>query len=146
MDPVYRTFVRQAIKLAVDLFREPPTLWPIVARGYLRMSPFALAQTSRHALADRPEQKLPDVRSPVLVLRGERDAITTAGWARRCAALADDGSFEPGRASSTRRTPHPGLVAAIIERFLAECGHEPREIGGRLDHRHVPSAGEHDEP
>ena len=71
VDPVYRTFVRQAIKLAVDLFREPPTLWPIVARDYLRMGPFALAQTSRHALADRPEQKLPDVRSPVLVLRGE---------------------------------------------------------------------------
>lgn len=147
VDPLYRSFVRQGIRLGIDFFREPPALWPIVARDYLRMGPFALASTSRHALADRPEDKLPEVKSPVLVLRGEHDAITTRGWVRRCAALAPHGSFEtiPGAAHAPHFS-HPALVAVIVERFLAECGHSGRELGGRLDHRHVPGFGKDNEP
>lgn len=147
VDPVYRSFVRQGIRFGIDFFREPAALWPIVARDYLRMGPRALLLTSRHALADRPEDKLPEIGSPVLVLRGEHDAITTGGWARRCAALAPSGSFEP--IPGAAHAPHfsrPALVAAIVEQFLAECGHGGRELGGRLDHRDMSGVRKNDEP
>jgi pimeloyl-ACP methyl ester carboxylesterase len=141
VDPRYRSVPRHAWRLVVDLVREPFPLWRIVARDYLRAGPVGLWRTSCSALCDRPEAKLPGVRVPVLVLRGEHDALTTDGWARSCAALAPDGSF--ATVPATAHAPHfsrPDVVAGLVERFLAERGHGGDERLRRLSHGHVPDA------
>ena len=63
--------------------------------------------TALLALGDRPEDKLPRITAPVLVIRGERDAITTRDWA------------ESLRAACARRPirPHPRRRACSA--FLA---------------------------
>jgi pimeloyl-ACP methyl ester carboxylesterase len=141
VDPRYRSLPRHAWRLVVDLAREPFPLWRIVARDYLRAGPVGLWRTSCSALRDRPEAKLPGVRAPVLVLRGEHDALTTEGWARSFAALAPDGSFAtvPGTAHAPHFS-HPDVVAGLVERFLTEGGHGGDERLRRLDHGHVPDA------
>jgi pimeloyl-ACP methyl ester carboxylesterase len=126
VDPRYRTSVRQALTLAVDAGREKPSLWPIVARDYWRMGVRGLLTTALLALRDRPEDKLPHIDAPVLVLRGERDAITTRGWAEQCARLAPDGRFAPiCGAAHAAHFSHPSVVAPLVLAFAAE----------RADHR-----------
>ena len=122
VDPRYRSLLRQLGTMAVDLVREPPALWPLVARDYLVTGPAGVLTTALSALVDRPEEKLPLIEAPVLVVRGERDALTTRAWTLRCAELAPRGRFValPGAAHAPHFS-HAVLVAGIIERFLAEC-------------------------
>ena len=123
VDPRYRSLLRQLGTMVVDLVREPPALWAVVARDYLVTGPAGVLTTALSALEDRPEEKLPSIASPVLVLRGEHDALTTRAWAEQCARLAPRGRFEAlPRAAHAPHFSHPGLVAAHIERFLAETG------------------------
>lgn len=49
--------------------------------------------TFRAALADRIEDKLPLVKVPTLVARGERDVIVPQGWAERVAGLLPRGEL-----------------------------------------------------
>ena len=122
VDPRYRSWIRQSSALMVDWWREPRSLWPIIVRDYLDMGARRVVATARFALADCPEIKLPEIAAPVLVLRGGRDALTSNGWAERCAALAQHGSFLTIRdAAHAAHFSHPGLVAAVVEAFLAEC-------------------------
>lgn len=121
VDPRYRSLLRQLGTMAADLVHEPAGLWPIVARDYLVTGPAGVLGSAQSALADRPEQKLPVIESPVLVLRGEHDALTTKAWAEHCARLAPRGRFES--LPSSAHAPHfsdPALVVARIERFLTE--------------------------
>jgi 2-hydroxy-6-oxonona-2,4-dienedioate hydrolase len=118
VDPRYRSVVRQALALAADWPREPWDLWPIIVRDYWTMGPSRLLRTAWLALDDRPEDKLPRVATPVLVLRGDRDAITTRPWAERCASLAIDGRFAavPGAAHAAHFS-RPQEVARLVLSF-----------------------------
>jgi pimeloyl-ACP methyl ester carboxylesterase len=122
VDPVYRSVLRQLGTMALDLVREPPALLPLILRDYLVTGPAGVLATAQSALADRPEEKLPRIESPVLVLRGERDALTTSAWTERCARLAPRGRFVslPGAAHAPHFS-HPALVAHHVRSFLAEC-------------------------
>jgi pimeloyl-ACP methyl ester carboxylesterase len=121
VDPRYRRWARQAETLMVDWMREPPALWPIIARDYRRMGPRGLVATAAFALRDRPETKLPEITAPLLVLRGERDATTTSAWARRCAQLATNGSFAPiPGAAHAAHFSHPRDVAKVVSSFVSE--------------------------
>ena len=121
VDPRFRSPLRQFATMAVDLVREPPALWALVARDYLVAGPRGVLAAATSALEDRPEEKLPGITSPVLVIRGEHDALTTRAWAQRCAELAPLGAFAavPGAAHAPHFS-HPHVVAALVERFLAE--------------------------
>ncbi len=121
VDPRYRSAARQAWTLGVDWVREPPALWPIVLRDYWTMGTPRIVATAMHALVDRPEDKLPNIAAPVLVIRGERDATTTHAWARRCAELAPNGRFEPIRgAAHAAHFSHPHEVARLVLAFASE--------------------------
>lgn len=121
VDPAYRGWLTQGARILLDATREPLGLAPIVLADYARMGPRRVLATAREALADRPERRLPYIESPVLVVRGERDATTTLDWARRCAALAPQGAFAgvPGAAHAAH-VSHPVRVAELVESFLAE--------------------------
>lgn len=127
VDPRFRSAVRQALSLAADWVREPAGLWPIIARDYWRMGPARLLSTALLALKDRPEDNLQLIEAPVLVLRGDRDAITTRDWAEWCARLARDGKFLPIRgATHAAHFSHPRQVATLVSSFVSELA----------DHRH----------
>ena len=121
VDPRFRSPARQGLSLGVDWVREPAGLWPIVARDYWRMGPARLLATALLALGDRPEEKLPRIEMPVLVLRGDRDATTSRSWAERCARLALDGRFIPiPGAAHAAHYSHPRQVARLVLSFVSE--------------------------
>lgn len=131
VDPVYRGWARHAWRLAVDSSREPPSLWPTLARDYASMGPRRVLATAGSALRDRPESRLPRVGTPVLVLRGARDAITTDAWCRRLAALAPHGGFvQVDGAAHAAHVSRAAVVAALVEEFLAERDDRVDELVG----------------
>jgi pimeloyl-ACP methyl ester carboxylesterase len=91
------------------------------------MGPRRLAETARAALADRPEDIVARIRKPLLVLRGERDAICTPEWAVELASRAERGSFaHVAKAAHAAHFSHPLVVARFVESFLEE---EPDRLG-----------------
>lgn len=123
VDPRYRSWARQTLRLLLDAGREPARLLPLLVADYARMGPARVLATAGAALADRPEQRLPQIHERVLVIRGERDAVTTEAWARRCADLAPSGAFVGvAGAAHAVHFSHAAFVARIIEAFLEESG------------------------
>ena len=117
VDPRYRSWLRHAWRIGVDTLREPVSLWPILLGDYARMGVPRVVATARAALDDRPETRLPALESPLLVLRGEHDGITTSDWGRRLASLAPRGRFEevPRSAHAAHFSdPVPGLSARRV--------------------------------
>ena len=121
VDPRYRSWWLQIVRLTLDSMREPPALWPILVADYSRMGFRRFAATGRAALEDHPEDRISMLGPPVLVVRGERDAITTHEWASECASLARDGSLATVvTAAHAAHFSHPLAVARLVEAFLAE--------------------------
>ena len=119
VDPRARTMRRQAARLALDSLREPPSLLPLIAVDYLRFGPRRFLATSRHALRDAVEQKLPLVEAPALVVRGTRDAIVSQEWAEEAARLLPRGELAtvPGRAHAVNYNA-PLALATLVREFL----------------------------
>jgi pimeloyl-ACP methyl ester carboxylesterase len=121
VDPRYRSWSVHAVRLALDSLREPPGMWRILVADYARMGSRRLAATASAALEDRPEDHVATLRQPVLVVRGERDAICTLEWAAECASRAPHGSFAPvAKAAHAAHFSHPLVVARLVESFLEE--------------------------
>ena len=131
VDPRYRSWSVHALRLAVDTLREPPALWRILLADYALMGSRGLAATARAALEDRPEELVAGIRRPVLVLRGERDAICTPEWAAELASRARRGSFtQVATAAHAAHFSHPLVVAGVVESFLEEGSDRPGELDG----------------
>lgn len=118
-----RTLRHHIWRLARDLLHEPFRLWLIQTRDYLDFGLRWQWKTARYMLDDRIEAKLPLLRMPVLVLRGEHDPIAPQRWIEQLARLAPDGALAviPGAGHAVNYSA-PDALAAEIERFLA--GHE----------------------
>lgn len=119
VDPRYRSWPVHAVRLALDSLREPPALWRILLADYARMGPRRLAATAHAALEDRPEHHVARIRQPILVVRGERDAICTPEWAAEIASRAQRGRFaQVVSAAHAVHFSHPLVVARLVESFL----------------------------
>ena len=120
VDPRYRTPLRHAPRFLVDAVREPPSLLPIIVRDYLRFGLRRFVATAGAALRDRPEDKLPRIPSPTLVIKGERDAFVSTDWVEEMVALLPRGEL-----AVVPRAPHathyaaPRSVATLVERFFS---------------------------
>ena len=131
VDPSYRAWSTHAVRLALDSVREPPALWRILLTDYARMGSRGLYATAHAALDDRPEDRVASLRQPVLVVRGERDAICTLEWAAECASRAQRGSFAPvAKAAHAAHFSHPLVVARLVESFLEEGPDRLGELDG----------------
>lgn len=114
-------------RLALDAPMERPSLVAGGVRDYLRAGPRRVLSTLRDAGRIRLEERVGQVVAPVLIVRGGRDPLTTARWARRLAAAAPR-----GRVAVVPRAAHglghdaPHAVAAAISAFLAVQPHRPR--------------------
>ena len=118
VDPRYRTPIHHAPRFFVDAMREPPTLLPIIIRDYVRFGLRRFVATAGAALRDRPEDKLPRISAPTLVIKGERDAFVSTDWAEEIVELLPRGEL-----AVVPRAPHathyaaPRSVAALVEGF-----------------------------
>ena len=77
-----RSVARQALALGTDLIGERPTVLWRGAREYLRGGPHLVGKiqaTIDHSVEDAYRR----VRSPTLILRGERDPLAPARWCER---------------------------------------------------------------
>jgi pimeloyl-ACP methyl ester carboxylesterase len=112
-DPVARrpsVLVRRVLETVVH---ERPGELPAVLPYYLRGARGLPALLSS-ALADRPEDRVAAVRSPVLVLRGEHDALCPADWARSLAAGCQDGRALQLPGAHNVPYTHPELLSAVL--------------------------------
>lgn len=88
-----RGMVRQTLRLLRDVPHERPTLGFVLAGDYARAGPRRIIATARHALNDRIECNLPLVRSPTVVVRGERDPVVSREWALEVSRLVPHGRY-----------------------------------------------------
>lgn len=74
-------------RVARDGRWEPRSLSPIIVIDYLSAGLVRIAKTLRYGLLDPIEEKLPLVKVPALIVRGEHDSIVPLPWARLVADL-----------------------------------------------------------
>ena len=93
VDPAARSFLGQSSRLMRDTLGEPARNNALVFRNYLRMGPVRYLHTVRFMLAHRTEDSIQRCTVPGLVVRGEKDPIASAQWARQLVELAPDARF-----------------------------------------------------
>ncbi|MFL5734755.1 MAG: alpha/beta fold hydrolase, partial [Chloroflexia bacterium] len=99
---------------------EPKLLSPIVIYDYLSAGLIRIAITLRYGLRDRIEEKLPLVKAPMLVVRGEHDAVVPLNWARQVARLLPSGRLVVIRgASHAINFSAPEKLARVALGFFA---------------------------
>ncbi|QAY60373.1 alpha/beta hydrolase [Microbacterium protaetiae] len=115
-----RTARRQLLRLVQDLAVESPLVVLRGAREYLRAGPH-LARKMRAMLVHRPEDRLPHVTVPTLVLRGAEDRVCPVPWCRRVAGAIPGAWYEeiPGHGHETM-IRDPQAAAARIVSFASE--------------------------
>lgn len=89
VDPAARSAPQQIARLLRDIAVESPRVIALGAREYLRAGP-NLRTKFRAMLTHRPEDVLPDVTAPTLVLRGEKDVVTSRAWCESIVAAMPD--------------------------------------------------------
>src|SRR6478735_1561804 len=89
-----RTVAQQALALGRDcLFFESPSSNAVVFTDYLRCGPAWYLKNLRVMMDYRLEDRIMDVSTPVLVLRGEHDPVAPRDWCHRLVARAAAGAF-----------------------------------------------------
>jgi pimeloyl-ACP methyl ester carboxylesterase len=118
-DPAGATIPHMAARLVVDTFRETLVHNCVVGTDYLRRGPVKTYRQAQWMLRHRIEERLRLVPCPVLVVRGERDAIAPRRWVEQAAALAPRGASAevPGAAHSAHYT-HPDEVLRLARDYL----------------------------
>ena len=120
VDPSARNAVRQAVRLALDAWFEPPRLTGVVLRDYVRCGPRRLFRQARFALADAIEERLPEIEVPALVIRGAHDPLCPSAWGQQAAALLRTRLVTIAGAGHAAHYSHPKEVAAEVNRLLEE--------------------------
>jgi 2-hydroxy-6-oxonona-2,4-dienedioate hydrolase len=132
VDPRWRSFSRQVPRWLLALFREPLSLLPILLRDYWTFGPLRFLTAARFALLDRPEEKMPQVRAPTLVLRGERDAFVSNEWMERCAELLPLATTAtvPGAGHAVNYAAPEALARIVAPFLLPGCPQSERRRDG----------------
>jgi pimeloyl-ACP methyl ester carboxylesterase len=100
-------------------WHEPWRRVPGMVAQWVRIGPRAMRELWRRAEPDHIEARLPEVRVPVVVVRGTLDRLCPHDWATGLAAVAPRGVLVeiPGAAHMTPQT-HPDEVAAILSSLV----------------------------
>ena len=119
IDPRARRWDEQLRRWRLEQATQSRALQRIMVGDYLRAGIPRAVATFRHAMADRPEDRLPLLQMPALVCRGSRDPIVSDRWAREVAELLPAGRLArlPG---ATHAINHemPLQTARVVEHFL----------------------------
>jgi pimeloyl-ACP methyl ester carboxylesterase len=111
----------RVMRWLADGVSEPPSLGVIMAQDYRTFGLLRALRSLRSAREDTPKQKLPGVRSPVLVVRGQKDRVISRAQAEELARALPHGRLEevPG-AGHTLNFNSPEAVVKLIRRYLYE--------------------------
>jgi pimeloyl-ACP methyl ester carboxylesterase len=120
----------QTLRLTLDATMERPSLVAGGVRDYLRAGPRRVLVTLREAARIPLGDLVAAARCPVLIVRGRRDALTTARWAEELRRSATG----PARVAVVPRAAHalgheaPGAVADAIDAFLGTLRTHPTSM------------------
>lgn len=122
VDPRSRSFLRLLLRAAWCAWWERKSLGWVLIRDYAVCGPVRWVKTLRIAIDDRVEDKLPEVKAPVLVVRGAHDATVSQPWAQRVAQLLPDARLVviPDAAHAIIYS-QPRELAEVVAGFLKEC-------------------------
>jgi pimeloyl-ACP methyl ester carboxylesterase len=126
VDPAAATPGAQIRRWAYDLLREDPHQIPMIAADVRDAGPRRILRTLRHSVSHHIDRRIPLVRAPILILRGEHDPIVPREWATQAAALSRLGSsgVVPGAAHNAVTTAGT-LVAAQAVTFAVRVPRDP---------------------
>jgi len=116
-DPRRARYVVQAVDLARDALKEPPSGNLVTFTDYLRCGPRWYVTQLAPMLAFRTDERLRDVIAPTVVIRGIDDPIARHGWCTDLAAAALDGSLVeiPGHRHLVQYTAARATADAVLE-------------------------------
>jgi len=119
VDPEARSLSKQFIRLLLNSPREKHSMGMIMLRDYRAAGLRRIIGTIKLSLRGRIEDKLPLIKAPTLVVRGEKDPVVPQKWAETVAALLPCGKLcvIPG-AGHTINYSEPEKFAAVILPFL----------------------------
>jgi NAD(P)-dependent dehydrogenase (short-subunit alcohol dehydrogenase family)/pimeloyl-ACP methyl ester carboxylesterase len=124
MDPSARTWPRMLARWLRNAVHEDPRMLPLNIADYRDAGAARVLATLRESARDRVEDRLPRVRVPTLVVRGELDRIGPPAWAERVARLVPD-----GRLVTIPGAPHmvpfraPRELSDVITGFVTTTAH-----------------------
>jgi pimeloyl-ACP methyl ester carboxylesterase len=119
-DPRAPSLARNAARLLVDSWYEPPRLTAIVVHDYFATGPVTALRQARHGLEHRMEEVLPRVAQAAVVVRGAHDPICSATWAREAASLLPRGRLVTiAGAAHGAHFSHAREVARVVEEMRA---------------------------
>jgi len=121
-DPKGRSVLRQWWRQMQNAKHEPADLQEVGKQDMKDSGRWRLFWTGHYAVSDRPEDKLPRVQSPALVVWGDLDGFVPRWWAEEVARLLPRGRLVvvPG-APHTMNYSRPVELARLTLDFLAEC-------------------------
>lgn len=108
-----RNVFRQFWRLLIDSPREPFALVWIAMRDFFKFGIRREIHTLKYSLNDKIEEKLPHIKAPTLVLRGEFDAVAPQNWIETMAKLLPN-----GKAATVSGGTH-GVIYQSHEKFAA---------------------------
>jgi 2-hydroxy-6-oxonona-2,4-dienedioate hydrolase len=115
-----RSEPRQIARWIASALYERPSLPFVLARDALDAGPRRIWETFEASLTDRVEERLPLVRAPTLVVRGERDPIVPQRWAEEVTArLPDARLVVVPRGGHALNYSRPRDLARLVRAFLA---------------------------
>lgn len=89
-----RSAFKQILRFMQAGRHEPISEALIQLQGFRQLGVVRTAKTLRYALENRIEQNLPRVQQPVLIIRGQKDAVCPQSWAEEATALLPDGRLK----------------------------------------------------
>lgn len=106
----------QALDLARDALKEPPSGNALTFVDYLRCGPRWYLTELTSMLTYRTDERLGDVVAPTLVIRGTDDPIARREWCTDLAAVAADGSLVeiPGQRHLVQHTAAARTADAVL--------------------------------
>jgi pimeloyl-ACP methyl ester carboxylesterase len=111
----------QLVRLLLDATREPPSLLRLLYRDYRAAGFRGMRDLARAAIHDRPEDKLPSIDAPTLLVRGARDPLVPKRWANQIASLLPHPKLvEIANGTHAVQYQSPVAVAGALQEFLTE--------------------------
>lgn len=126
-DPRLRSIAGLTVRWLRTALAEPWWQVPLILAQWLRSGPRRMLALWRASAPDRIDRRLRSVRVPVVVLRGRRDRLCDADWARALTAAAPRGRLVElaGAAHMTPQT-RPAEVAHVLLQMRSELARVTR--------------------
>jgi pimeloyl-ACP methyl ester carboxylesterase len=133
-DPRLRSARALALRWLRTALREPKWQLPLVLAQWSHTGPGRMRALWRQTSPDRIDLRLPGLEVPVVVVRGRRDRLCDADWARSLAAAAPAGRLAElaGAAHMTVQTRPDAVAALLVERWADLLSQDPAEGSAAL--------------